>query len=96
LIEQIFSYKTLLFNTVATISSASSPVMNKNLHATLENICTSRSGPLSLSPLLKHTTLHLIVLTSTVWPPLTFSKHWWMSAGYFFPYEGIQFHAFAS
>jgi len=46
LIEQILSYKTLFFNTVATITYAFLSVMNKNLHAALIKICTSRSNPL--------------------------------------------------
>jgi len=36
-------------------------------------ICTSRCDP--LSPLLKHTTRCLPVLTSTVWSPQAFSEH---------------------
>ena len=35
LIGQIFSYKTLFFNTITTISYAFLPAMNKGLHATL-------------------------------------------------------------
>jgi len=35
MIEQIFSYKTLFFNTVTTISYAFSPAVNKSLHAAL-------------------------------------------------------------
>ena len=36
------------------------------------------------SPVLKCTTQHLTVLTSTVWPPETFSKCQWMSMGTIF------------
>ena len=53
------SYKTLFFHIITTISYTFSPVMNKNLHAVLVKICTSRGDPLSLSALLKCTTLCL-------------------------------------
>ena len=46
LIEQIFSYKTLFFNTVITISYTFSPVMNKSLYAVTVIICTSGGAPL--------------------------------------------------
>ena len=62
----MFSYKTLFFNTVTTISCAFSPVMNKSLYAAIITICTSRDDPLSLMPLLKRSTHCLTVLTSTV------------------------------
>ena len=38
MIEQIRRYKTLLFNTVATISCTSSQDMNKSLHSTFNNL----------------------------------------------------------
>ena len=49
--------------------------MNKKLHAMLIITCTSRGDPLSLLPLLKHTTQCLTVLISTVCSPQTFNKH---------------------
>ena len=58
--------------------------MNKTLRATFIKICPSGSETLLLSPLLKHTTHCLTVLTSIVWSPLVFSKHWWMSSGAIF------------
>mgnify|MGYP001852393476 CR=1 FL=1 len=60
------------------------PAMNKSLHAALVKICTSRGDPLSLLPLLKHTTHHLTVFISTVWSPWAFTKCWWMSVGAIF------------
>ena len=45
LIEQILSYKALFFNTVAVISYAFLPAMNKSLHAMLVKMCTSRNDP---------------------------------------------------
>ena len=68
-------------NTVKTINYAFLPVMNKSLHAVLIKICASGDDPPSLSPLQKHTTYHLTVLTSTVWSPQMLSKHWMMSVG---------------
>ena len=65
-IEQILSYKTLFVNIVTTISYAFSLAMSKSLHSTLVKIGT-RSDP--VSSLLKHTTHHPTVLTSTVWSP---------------------------
>ena len=53
MIEQILSYKTLLFNIVTTVSCAFSPAMKKNLPAMLIKIGTSGGDPLSLTPLLK-------------------------------------------
>ena len=38
----------------------------------------------SILPLLKYTTYHLAVLTSTAQSQWTFSKHWWMSLGAIF------------
>lgn len=82
-----------------TISSAFSPTeqkfachADKNLHG-----CLKRGLSISLlSPLLKHTTHHFAVLTSTV----SFPQH---SASInesqlvsFFPHEEIQLHTFAS
>ena len=37
---------------------------------------------------LKHTSSHLTVLTSTIWSPEMFSKHWWMSVGAIFFQHG--------
>ena len=40
---------------------------------------------------------HLTALTSTVWSPETFSKHWRMSVGTIFPpQKGIKWHTFVS
>ena len=77
LIEQILSYERLFFNPVTTISYAFSAAMNKSLHAILIKICTSWGDP--LSPLLKHSTHCLTVLTATVWSPSKFSNCQWMS-----------------
>ena len=69
LIEQILSYKTVFVNTVTTISSAFLLVMNKNLHAMLAKVCMAIWNVACLShqssSLLKHTTHHLTMLTST-------------------------------
>jgi len=46
LIEQILSYKKLLFNIVTTNSYAFLPMMNKSMHALFAKICTNRSDPL--------------------------------------------------
>ena len=54
LMEQIFSYKTLFFSIVTTISSAFLPAMNKSPHAALIQTCPSRDDPLLLLPLLNH------------------------------------------
>jgi len=83
LFEQNISYKTL-FLTATTINYAFLPAMTKSLHATLTKICTSRGDPQSLAPLLKCTTHHLTVLTSTVWSLQTFCRYWWMSMGAIF------------
>lgn len=93
LIEQILIYKTLFFNIVTTISCAFSPAMEKRLHATLIKVYTSGDDP--LSPLLKHTTRCLTVLTSTVWSPEMFSASEYQQAQ-LFPRRGIQWHAFTS
>lgn len=63
--EQIFSYKTLFFYIVTTISSAFLPAMNESLCAVQVIIYTSGDDPLSLSPLLKCTTHGLTALTFT-------------------------------
>jgi len=44
--EEIFSYKTLFFDTVTTIRYALLPATNKSLHAVLVKTCTSGGGPL--------------------------------------------------
>ena len=72
---------TIFFNIVTTTSYAFLPAMNRSLHAALVKIYTSADYPLSLFPLLKHTTPCLTVLIFTVWSPSTFSKHWLMSLG---------------
>ena len=77
LIEQILTYRTLFFNIVTTMSYAFLPVMNKSMHAMLVKTCTGGGDPL----LLKCTTHHLTMFTSTVWSSETFSKHQWMSVG---------------
>jgi len=64
--------------------------------ATLVKICTIRSDPLSLLALLKCPTHFFTVLTSAVWSPQIFSKHWWISVGtILFPAEEIQSQTFA-
>ena len=75
------SYKTLFFHIITTISYTFSPVMNKNLHAVLVKICTSRGDPLSLSALLKCTTLCLHCAHIHCLSLHTFSKRQWMSRG---------------
>jgi len=67
LIEQILSYKALFFNTVAVISYAFLPAMNKSLHAMLVNFWTLGGDP--LLPQLNCTTYLLAALTSTLWSP---------------------------
>jgi len=84
LMKQIFSYKTLFFNVVTTISSVFLPAMIKSLCATLVKIYASGGDPLSLTPLLKCTTHCLTALTSTTWSPRTSCKHQWMSVGAIF------------
>ena len=79
---KILYYKTLFFHTVTTISYAFSPVMNKNLHAALVTVRTSRGDLLLL--LVKHTTCRLTVLNPTVWSQEIFSKHLWMRVGAIF------------
>ena len=71
MIYQFLSYKTALFNIVTTTSYAFSAAMNKNLHAVLIKVCASRGEPLSLLPLLNHTTHSLAMLTYTGWSPFT-------------------------
>ena len=66
MIEQILSYRTLLFNIVHTVSYAFSLAMNKSLHTMLIKIYTSRSDPLLLLQFLKYTMHHLTVLTPHV------------------------------
>jgi len=61
-------YKTEFFNTVTIISYGFSTVMNSKQPA-FTGICTSGSDPLLLLPLLKHTTCHFTVVTSTVSSP---------------------------
>jgi len=63
------SQNILFFNIVTTISYAFLPAVNKSLHAVLITICTSGGEPLLPSALLKRTTYHLTVLTSTLWSP---------------------------
>ena len=46
LIDQIFSYKTVLSNTVTAMSCAFSPAENKCLHATVIKICAIGGDPL--------------------------------------------------
>ena len=82
--------QTLFFYTVATISCAFLPVMNKSLHATLVKVCNP------LSPLLKCITHHLTVPTSTVWSASTFTSTDECQWVPFFPPGGIEFHPFAS
>ena len=66
--------QTVFFNIVTTVSWAFLPLTNKCLRAVLPKMSTTRGDPLSLSPLLKHTTHKLTVLTSTVWYPSTFAS----------------------
>ena len=54
--------QSTVFNTVATISYAFLPAMNKSLHAVLIKICTGGGAPLSLPSLQKHTAHCLTVL----------------------------------
>ena len=72
LTEKILAYKTLLFNIITTSSYTFLPMINN---------CTSRSDPLSTSPLLKHTTHCLTVFTSTTQLPSVFSNHRLISMG---------------
>ena len=72
LIEQILSYRALLFSIVTTISYAFLPVMHRNLHVALVTIDPSKGDPLSLLSLLKCTTHHLTVFTFSIWSSYTF------------------------
>ena len=56
MINNIHTYKKRFFYIGITISYALWAVMNKSLHITLVNICTSGSHPLLMSSLVKHTT----------------------------------------
>jgi len=69
---------------ITTISFAFSPAINKRLHAVLVKICTSGGDPLLLLPLLKCTTYHVTVLTSTVCSQQIFSKCHWILIGAIF------------
>ena len=80
LIEHTLSYKTQFFNTVTTISSAFSPAMNKNLHATPLKTCTRGGDPLPPSPLLKHTTTASLCSHPSLISKM-FSNCQWMSIG---------------
>ena len=95
LIEKILSYKTLFFNIVTTIGCAFLPAMNV-LQATFVAICVTGGDPLSLSPLLKHATHRLTMLTSTVCSPETFSKCWWMSTSVIFSTWRNSIHTFST
>ena len=96
MIEQILSYRTLVFNTVTTISYAFLPAMNKSLRAVLVRICTSGGNPVSLSPLLKRTIHRLAVLISTGWSPQTLQALMNVNGCHFFSHGWIQWHTFAS
>jgi len=63
------------FIIIIIISCAFSPAMKMSLHSTPVEICNSGGDPQLLSPLLKRTTHHLTLLTSTGWSPETFSKY---------------------
>jgi len=75
-------------STITLFDRANSELQNTFQHRHHHCICifaiddqepacyTQKSAP--LPPLLKHTTYHLTVLTSTAWSPETFSKHQWM------------------
>ena len=51
------------------------------LHATVTKISTSRGNTLLVSQLLKSTTHHFTVHSSSVWSQWTLSKHQWKSVG---------------
>jgi len=76
LIKQILSYKTLFFNNHHTIHFCQPRTRAYILHS---KIFTGRGDPVSLLPLVIHTTHHLTVLTFAAWYPQTFSKSCWMS-----------------
>ena len=72
LIEQILSHRSLFLNIVTTISYPFSPVMNKSAcwtHNDLYGHPERGFSFKSLPPLLKNTTHHLTMLTSSVWCP---------------------------
>ena len=69
----------------STLSSPLATLFHQRcLYVALVKIYTSGDEPLLLSPLLKHTTHHLTVFTSTAWSPEMFSKRQWMSVGVIF------------
>ena len=76
--EQILSYKPYFSTQSQPLAIHFLPAMNKSLHAVLVKICTSRGDPLSLLSLLRCSTHHLTLLTSTLWSLQTFSKHHYM------------------
>jgi len=95
----ILSYKTQFFNTATTISifATNEQELVCHAHKNLNGHLESGLSFTLLSPLLKHTTHHLTVLTSSVLSPEIFSKYQWMSiAVIFFPHGGVQFHTFVS
>ena len=63
LIEQILSYKKLLFNIVTTINYAFSPAMNKSLHATHIKIRTQ-----GFTAAITKTAMHVVFLGSNELP----------------------------
>ena len=94
--ERILSYRTLYFNVVITISSAFSPVMKKSLRVALGDSPHQWRWPTVTTAGMHHPPV--TELTSTVWSPEMFSKHWWMSTGtiFFLMDRGIHWHTFAS
>ena len=91
--------KPLFFNTVTTISCTILSLMNQSPRHTHKNLPGNPKHGLSfvlLSPLLKHSTYSLTVLTSTVWSPQMFSKCGEVSGCNCFLHGEIQLHNFAS
>ena len=96
MIEHILSCRTLVFNTAITTRNTFLPVINKNLHASLVNSCTSRSDLQLLLPLLKCTTHHHTMLASCLVSINIQQVSMNVSGCHFFPHRGLQFHTFAS
>ena len=95
LIGQIFSYKTLFFNTITTISYAFLPAMNKGLHATLiKMVSVEVTHHFSVSPPTSSLCSHSQEL-SLHKPSASNNKCQWILF-FFFLHGRIQWHAFAS
>jgi len=99
-IEQILSYKILVFNRATTLSYAFSPVMNKSLHAVLVNICMDVQNVTLLSHYCCHCWNAWLTTSLYSHPLFGFQKcssstDEWQRV-HFFLHRGLEFHTFAS